>query len=95
MSNKWLVRVLEGVIVGFAIGVTIKNYTANKIPQTDKVQQGYVIPSKLEIALRDSDRNGQKEVLMRYDGENYFLTLDEQGKPRVQTYKPVEVLRKE
>jgi hypothetical protein len=71
-------------------------WSKHSIPTVEKVQQGYVIPSKLEIKLQDLDGNRQKEVIMKYDGKNYLLTLDEQGKPRVQAYevKPTEVLKK-
>lgn len=76
------------VMLGGLLGVTSVGYfTANKIPHTDKVQQGYVVPSKLEIKLQDLDGNGQKEVFMNYDGKNFLLTLDEQGNPRVQKYE--------
>ena len=57
------------------------------IPSVSEVQQGYVIPSKLEIMLKDLDGNGQKEVLIKYAGKDYLFTLDEKGKPRVQTYE--------
>lgn len=60
----------------------------------EKVQRGYVVPSKLEIELQDLDRNGEPETIVRYNGKNYLFTLDEQGNPRVQPYtievKPVE-----
>ena len=98
MSNRQLISLFVGVgLLGLTTSRTISSFTANKIPQTDKVQQGYVIPSKLEIELQDLDGNGQKEVLMNYDGNTYLLTLDEQGRPRVQAYevKPTEVLKKE
>ena len=82
--------------MGLTVGRTIDYYAANKIPKTDNVQQGYVIPSKLEIGLQDLDRNEEKEVFMQYDGKKYLLTLDEQGRPRVQAYevRPAEVVPK-
>jgi len=69
----------------------IRNSYYNEFPKTEQVQQGYVIPSNLEIKLRDLDRNGEDEVLMIYNGESYLLRLDEQGRPQVQTYE-VEVV---
>ncbi len=65
-------------------------------PNTSQVQNGYVVPSKLEIELGDLDRNGRKETLMKYDGKTYLLKLDEQGRPQVQAYeiKPAEVVPK-
>mgnify|MGYP001567249493 CR=1 FL=1 len=86
--------IFVGILLGRVIGdviVPTKSYRA-----TSKVQQGYIVPSKLEIELQDLDGNGQKEVFMKYDGKNYLLTLDEQGRPRVQVYevKPAEVVPK-
>ena len=98
MSNR-LALVSLGTIFGFGLsGIIIDNYYAPyKIQQTPNVQEGYAIPSKLGINLQDLDGNGQKEVLMNYDGRSYLLTLDGQGMPRVQAYdvKPTEVLKKE
>ena len=97
--NGFLVYFLLGLVGGIMgsslIGKETK--TGNYIPRLEQVQQGYVVPSKLEIELQDLDGNGQKEVFMKYNGMKYPLTLDEQGKPRVQAYEiePVEVLKKE
>ncbi len=94
MSNRWIAPVVIGGIMDFTTNGTVRNYTANKIPKVNEVQQGYVVPSKLEIELQDLDGNGKKEVLMNYKGTRYLLTLDELGRPRVQAYeiKPVEVI---
>jgi len=96
MEESWWYGVLGGVLFGVSMGLAIEYYTENKIPKTDKVQQGYVVPSKLEIQVQDLDGNGQNEVIMKYNGKNYLFTLDERGKPRVQPYnvKPAEVVPK-
>lgn len=94
---------LIGMLVG-AGGLLISNaisgdspFTKHRIPQTTKVQQRYAVPSKLEIELQDLDMNGQKETILKYDGQSYLLTLDEHGRPRIQAYeiKPAEVIPKE
>jgi hypothetical protein len=51
-----------------------------------KIQEDYVVPSKLEIGLEDLDKNGEKETIMNYDGKNYLFKVDEKGKPYVQLY---------
>nr|MBI4156947.1 hypothetical protein [Candidatus Woesearchaeota archaeon] len=96
MDESWWYGIIAGFCFGAATGITFDNYTQNKIPTTGKVQQGYVVPSRLEIKVQDLDRNGQNEVIMKYDGKNYLFTLDEQGKPRVQLYeiKSAEVVPK-
>ena len=93
-----LKRIVLPLAFGICLGTSIKYYTfTNSIPRTDKVQQGYVVPSKLEIKLEDLDGNEQKETILKYDGKQYLLTLDKQGNPRVQAYevKPAEVIPKE
>ena len=77
--------------IGQGIGIAIMApnilLRSNYIPRENNVQNGFVIPSKLEIKLEDIDNNGEKEVLMVYDGQNYLLRLDEQGKPIAQGYE--------
>ena len=62
-------------------------FSKNSIPTESEVQKGYAIPSNLEIKLEDLDSNGEKEVIMRHDGRNYLLKLDENGKPTIQDYE--------
>lgn len=63
-------------------------------PNTSKVQSEYVVPSKLEIKVKDIDGNGERETLIEYNGRTYLFKLDEAGKPIVQPYevKPVEAI---
>lgn len=76
-----------GILTGIAITGWMSYATVNKIPSTNEVQQGGVVPSKLEIKLQDLNRDGQKEVIMKYDGKDYLLTLDQQGRLKVQAYE--------
>jgi len=98
MSKKLWTRVVLPFVVGCLIGEgiinSIKWYTANTIPETNKVRQGYVVPNKLEVDVEDVDKNGEKETILRYDGRNYLLKLDEQGRPTIQAYevKPAEIV---
>lgn len=97
---------INGILGGLSIGVT-GTYVlctvlghldgARVIPSQDKVQSGYVAPSKLEIACKDLDGNGEKETIMKVNGKSYLLRYDAQGKPVIQDYeiKPIGVIVKE
>ncbi|MBI2631451.1 hypothetical protein HYW75_00420 [Candidatus Pacearchaeota archaeon] len=91
-----LLGLMSGAVI---VGIGAAIYDAyivptKKMPAVSIVQEGYVIPSKLEIKLQDLDGNGEKEVIMNYQGKNYLLILDSQGKPKVQDYrvKPTEIV---
>lgn len=88
--------------LGFGVGVTsfltgtlLAKIMDNRkyIPTTDKVEQGNVIPSKLEIKVEDIRKDGKKETMLIYDGKSYLFTLDDIGRPMVQDYeiKPIEI----
>ena len=94
------IHITQGFLLGISImGTAMMTYIGsfNSIPKTDNVQSGFVVPSKLEILLEDNDHNGEDETIMQYDGKKYLLTVDDQGKPKVQTYqvKPAEIISKE
>jgi len=57
-----------------------------------EVQEGYVVPVGIGIDARDLDGNGELETILSYEGRDYLLTLDEQGRPRIQDYdvRPAE-----
>lgn len=75
------------VLCPVAVALSFYNMiTHSYFPKTDKVQQGYVVPSKLEIKVKDINNDGKKETLMSYGDKTYLLTLDKQGKPAVQDY---------
>ncbi len=95
MKAEWTIRTIAGLALGWCFSEAY--ITPNKIPKAKTVQAGYVIPSKLEIGLQDLDRNGQKETIMRYNGTNYLLRVDEKGTPLIQAYeiKPAEILPKD
>lgn len=81
-----------GGLVGYGIGYSY----GKKYLNVDKVQVGYVIPNRLEIIVKDLDKQdgtGIPETYLKYDGKTYALTLDKQGNPRIQHYvlKPAEV----
>ena len=87
-ENKWWKRSLA--TAGYlALGVSgWLSYTiANKVPNVNDVQHGYAIPNKLEIKVKDLDRDGRKETLMKYDGKDYLIFIDENGELRVQIYQ--------
>ena len=70
---------------------------SNYIPRTDKAANGYAIPSRLEIQLRDLDGDGMKETILNYDGKSYLLRLDANGKPVISSYetRPSQVVPSE
>ena len=67
---------------------------SNYIPKVNQVQHGYAIPSKLEIKLQDLDGDGEKETIIRYDGNSSLLKVDSLGNLRVDSYevKPAEII---
>ena len=66
----------------------------NYIPRIDDVQQGYAIPSKLEVKVKDLDGNGNNETILNYDGKSYLFRVDENNKPYFSEYeiKPTEII---
>ncbi|MBW3011937.1 hypothetical protein KY311_02025 [Candidatus Woesearchaeota archaeon] len=54
----------------------------NSIPNEKHVEPGFVVPSELKIVTKKNN-DGEKEVIMRYNGKNYLLKLDEYGNPTV------------
>lgn len=84
-----------GAVAGY-LGAEAFITRRNYIPKIEKVQSGYVVPSKLEIKLQDLDNNGERETLLKYDGKTYLLLYDG-NQPRVVPYevKPAEIVPKE
>lgn len=74
-------------MMGFFAGMILEYFIGNTIPSIEKVESGYVVPSKLEVKVKDLNGNGISEVIMRYDNKDYLLTIDGQGKPKVQSYE--------
>lgn len=77
---------LGSILTTFSFSYLSGGQIFNTIPRDYKIQSGYVQPSKLEIKLKDIDRNGTNETLLIYDGRDYLLKLDEEGKPIVKDY---------
>ncbi len=74
--------------LGFSAGVVFTNTAyltarmfVDKVPGARHVQEGFAVPSDLEIELQDTDQNGEKETLMVYDQQNYHVKLDDNGNP--------------
>ncbi len=64
------------------VGIIGLMYHYSSISQKEEsVQSGYVLPSKLEKTVEDKDHDGKNEVYLNYDGKEYPLKSDEQGKP--------------
>lgn len=94
MSNKswWPAPAFGGLALGLLVSGTIRHSTANKIPTTDNVQQGYIAPSELEIECKDLDGNGEPETIMTI-GDKPYLLREVDGKPVLSAYeiKPAEI----
>ena len=91
-----------GLVAGLSIG-----YNMGSGKKFDDVEQGFAIPSKVEIVVQNLDeRNKLPETYIKYKKRQYALTLDERENPRIQSYevipakiiptkvKPAEVLLK-
>lgn len=86
--------ILLGVSLLSSIGDAI--FPRKSYPATDNVQQGYVIPNKLEIKVGDKDKTDGKnipETYLDYNENSYVFVLDEKGIPTVQPYEfiPAEI----
>jgi len=52
------------------------------ISKTDYVEEGYLIPSKLEdMSVENLDLSGKPETTLRYDGKDYLWKVDKDGIP--------------
>ena len=84
-------------VLGIGVGFFGAGYfTANEIPKTEQVQQGYIAPSKLEIECKDLDGNGEPETIMNI-GDKPYLLREVNGKPVLSAYeiRPAEIQYKE
>jgi len=76
---------LTGAFLGLTLGVGsvfTMGYAANKIipnPHFNKVQEGFVDPSRLEVDCQDLDGNGELESFVKIDDTPYFLKETEDG----------------
>ena len=73
-------------IIAYSIGWYFGTKVPNSIPQPKNVQEGFVNLGTLEIKLQDIDGNGKNEVVMKYNGVNYLLTLEKE-RPEVRDYE--------
>lgn len=92
-AGEYVLGALSGVVMGMGFGIFLTQSVVNFFPKTEDVEQGYVVPSKLEIKVGDLRNDGAKQTMVVYDGKSYLFKLDEAGKPKVQEYeiKPVEI----
>jgi DUF971 family protein len=91
LKNGYLIGYGCGLLIGAGLTFSVishlyRGYVPKPIVNQTKVQQGYVVPSKLEMSLKDIDGDGQKEFRIIYDGKPYLFRLDENKKPVAQEY---------
>lgn len=88
-----IIGTITGFVLGTSIGLVTANSSARLIPRIEKVEQGYIAPSKLEIQCKDLDGNGIPETIMKIGNKSYLLR-EVNGKPVISEYKikPVEVV---
>lgn|SRR3989338_6470305 len=89
---------LGGLVTGGGFGALVMMAsldTCDKLIMGAPVQAGYAKSSQLEIDTEDLDGNGKNELILRYEGTNYLLTLDAQNKPQIESYsiRPTEVVK--
>lgn len=58
-----------------------------QIPPIEKVQSGYVPPSKLEVLANDIDNDGEQETIVKVDGTSYLLKYDPDNEGRPQLFR--------
>ena len=46
------------------------------VPNPAKVEQGYVVPSKLEMSCLEADTNKPCKTIVKYDGKEFVFTYD-------------------
>lgn len=85
------------LLLTYAIGEDANQFHRIIIPRTEKVQEGYVAPSKLEIECKDLDKADGQGFPVKVDGTPYLLKCGENGKPVLSVYeaKPAEVVPEE
>ena len=84
---------ITGGIVGGAAVLLASSYLSPKIiPSTEKVQSGFIAPSKLEVKLTDLDKNGEQETVLKIGNKQYLLR-EVDGQPTLSEYlvKPAEI----
>ena len=87
-TKGYILGLVVGLGLGASTGINLyKTFSSRVIPTTTEVQQGYVNPSKLEIKLKDLDGDGTKETLIKYDGTQYLLKLNNGGDAQIKAYK--------
>jgi len=86
-----------GIAVGALTGIGIYKMTSDRvIPNSDRVQEGFIAPNKLEIECRDLDFNGQQETILKV-GDKSYLLREVDSKPIISAYEitPAEIVPKE
>src|SRR3989338_9252964 len=74
-------------VISLAFCAGILEYILFKTPYPEKVESGYLNPSKIEIKVKDLENDSIPETIMNYKGIDYLLIEDSTGKPKIQGYK--------
>lgn len=83
----WTLIVATCGAIGYGLYDNIANMKIMGILRTNaKMQSGYVNPKKLDIELIDLDKNGEAEVVLRYNLRSFLLMEDEHGNPVLRGY---------
>jgi len=90
LKNKSFIKgAFTGAILGFIggaifsiFGIVSDNVNYISIKKTDNVEQGFVIPSKLEkMSVENLDLTGKPETILKYDGKDYLFKVGKDGIP--------------
>lgn len=69
---------------GVGIYKVIKHYhgqdSSHMIPLDINVKEGFVKPSKLDVILKDVDKDGKNETVIKHQNVEYLLRTDASGK---------------
>lgn len=79
-----------GFFTGVAmIGVPLGLISFFDNSNQSNVQKGYVVPKEFSLYTEDLDRDGEDNVVARYDGKSYLFMEDENGNPVMRGYQVV------
>ena len=65
----------------------IRQIMKKTIPNVSTVAKGFVVPSELEVKVKNVDGEGHNETYCVYRGKKFFFKEDEFGRPQCLDYQ--------
>lgn len=83
--------------IGLCVGIAVLCYLDYSKHMETAVKKGYIVPSELEVQLKDLNGDGLNETIIIYKDKSYLFMEGEDGRPEAREYeiKPAEVVPKE